>query len=33
MSFAGIKVENECGSGLKTVLDIRYEIGKFLGMF
>ncbi len=33
MSFAGIKVENECGSGLKTVLDIRYEIGKFLGIF
>ena len=33
MSFAGIKLENECGSGLKTVFHIRYEIGKFLGMF
>lgn len=33
MSYAGINVENECGSGLKTVLDIRHEIGKYLGIF
>lgn len=33
MSYAGIKMENECGSGLKTLLDIRYEIGKFLRMW
>ena len=33
MSFAGIKLENECGSGLKTLLDVRHEIGKYLGMF
>ena len=33
LSYAGIKLENECGSGLKTLLDVRYEIGKFLGMF
>ena len=33
MSHAGIKVDNECGSGLKTLLDIRHEIGKYLGMF
>lgn len=33
MSYAGIKLENECGSGLKTLLDIRHEIGKYLGMF
>ena len=33
MSYAGIKLENECGSGLKTLFDVRYEIGKFLGMY
>lgn len=33
MSHAGIKLANDFGSGLKTVLDIRYEIGKYLRMF
>jgi hypothetical protein len=33
MSHAGIMVENECGSGVKTLSDIRYEIGKYLGMY
>jgi hypothetical protein len=33
ISYAGIKLENECGSGLKTLFVIRYEIGKYLGMF
>ena len=33
MSYAGIKVENECGSGFKYLIDIRHEIGKYLGMF
>ena len=33
MSYAGIKLENECGSGLKTLFDVRYEIGKYLEMF
>ena len=33
LSHAGIKVENECGSGVKNLLDIRHEIGKYLGMF
>ena len=32
MSYAGISLENECGSGLKTVMDIRFEIRKYLGM-
>lgn len=33
LSYAGIKVANECGSGVKNLLDIRHEVGKFLGMF
>lgn len=33
MSFAGIKLENECGSGCKCLFDIRYEIGKYLGLY
>ena len=33
MSHAGIKFANECGSGRKYLHDIRYEIGKFLGMY
>ena len=33
MSYAGIKFENECGSGLKELWDVRYEIGKYLGMY
>lgn len=32
MSYAGIKVANEDGH-IKYLLDIRYEIGKFLGMY
>lgn len=32
MSYAGISLENECGSGLKTVMDIRFDIRKYLGM-
>lgn len=32
MSYAGIKVANEDGHA-KYLSDIRYEIGKFLGMF
>lgn len=32
MSYAGINLENECGSGLKTVFDIRHEIREYLGM-
>lgn len=32
LSYAGIKVENECGR-CKYLSDIRYEIGKYLGMF
>lgn len=32
MSYAGISLENECGSGLKTVMDIRFEIRKYLGI-
>lgn len=33
LSYAGIMVSNDCGSGLKTLMDIRYEIGKFLRMY
>ena len=33
MSYADIKFENECGSGMKCLFDIRYEIGKYLGMY
>jgi hypothetical protein len=33
MSYAAIKFDNECGSGLKDIDTIRYEIGKYLGMF
>ena len=33
MTHAGITFANECGSGLKYLYDIRYEIGKFLGMY
>ena len=32
ISHAGIKFESECGSGLKTLFDIRYEIGKYLNI-
>lgn len=33
MSHAGIKFDNGCGSGAKHLLDVRHEIGKYLGMF
>ncbi len=33
LSYAGITVANDCGSGLKPLYDIRHEIGKYLGMF
>ena len=32
MSYAGIDFDNECGSGLKNVFDIRHEIRKYLGI-
>lgn len=33
MSHAGIQFENECGSGVKNLFDIRHEIAKYLGMY
>lgn len=33
LSYAGITVANDCGSGLKILSDIRYEIGKYLGRY
>ena len=30
LSYAGIKMENECGSGLKNLCDIRHEVWNYL---
>ena len=33
MTHTGITFENECGSGVKYLYDVRHEIGKHLGMY
>ncbi len=33
MCHANILFENECGSGVKYLYDVRHEIGKHLGMY
>ena len=33
LAHANIILTNDCGSGVKCLFDVRYEIGKYLGMY